>query len=153
MSSIEAAYRGVPIVGMPFLLDQESNVQKFVAKGLGVKLDYRTLTKESILSAVREILNNDSYRQNTKELVAVIRNQPQSALDRAVYWTEYVIRHKGAPHLRSAAADLPWYQYLLLDVMFVLTTGALLVTFIVYLTLRTLYKILTGKTNRKEKFE
>jgi len=88
-----------------------------------------------------------------KELSAVIRNQPQSALDRAVYWTEYVIRHKGAPHLRSVAADLPWYQYLLLDVMFVLTTGALLVTFIVYLTLRTLYKILTGKYSRKEKFE
>ena len=59
MSSVEAAYRGVPIVGMPFFLDQEANVHKFVAKGLGVKLDYRTLTKESILSAVREILNND----------------------------------------------------------------------------------------------
>jgi glucuronosyltransferase len=88
-----------------------------------------------------------------KELSAVIRSQPQSALDRAVYWTEYVIRHKGAPHLRSVAADLPLYQYLLLDVMFVLTTGALLVTFIVYLTLRTVYKILTGKNNRKEKFE
>lgn len=88
-----------------------------------------------------------------KELSAVIRNQPQSALDRAVYWTEYVIKHKGAPHLRSVAVDLQWYQYLLLDVMFVLTTGALLVTFIAYLTLRTIYKILTGKTNRKEKFQ
>jgi glucuronosyltransferase len=88
-----------------------------------------------------------------KELSAVIRNQPQSALDRAVYWTEYVIRHKGAPHLRSVAADLPWYQYLLLDVMFVLTTGVLLVTFTIYLTLKSVYKILTGKTIRKEKFE
>jgi glucuronosyltransferase len=59
MSSLEAVYRGVPVVGIPFFLDQEANVQKFVAKGLGVKLDYSTLTKESILSAVREILNND----------------------------------------------------------------------------------------------
>jgi len=59
MSSIEAAYRGVPVVGIPFFMDQKANVQKFLAKGLGVKLDYTTLTKESILSAVREILNND----------------------------------------------------------------------------------------------
>jgi glucuronosyltransferase len=59
MSIIEAAYRGVPVVGIPFFLDQKANVQKSLAKGLGVKLDYRTLTKESILSAVREILNND----------------------------------------------------------------------------------------------
>lgn len=59
MSSLEAVYRGVPVVGMPFLFDQKANVEKFLAKGLGVKLDYSTLTKESILSAVREILNND----------------------------------------------------------------------------------------------
>jgi glucuronosyltransferase len=88
-----------------------------------------------------------------KKLSAVIRNQPQSALDRAIYWTEYVIKHKGAPHLRSAAADLPWYQYLLLDVLFVLTTGGLLLVSTVYLTLRTLYKILTRTVIRKEKFE
>jgi glucuronosyltransferase len=37
-----------------------------------------------------------------------------------VYWTEYVIRHKGAPHMRSAALDLTWYQYFLLDVFAVL---------------------------------
>jgi glucuronosyltransferase len=59
MSSIEAASRGVPVVGIPFFLDQKANVQKLLAKGLGVKLDYSTLTKESILTAVREILNND----------------------------------------------------------------------------------------------
>jgi glucuronosyltransferase len=88
-----------------------------------------------------------------KELSAVIRNQPQSALDRAVYWTEYVIRHKGAPHLRSVAADLPWYQYLLLDVILVLTTGVLLVTFTIYLTLKTVYKLITGKSIRKDKSE
>jgi Glycosyl transferases, related to UDP-glucuronosyltransferase len=59
MSSIEAVYRGVPVVGMPIFFDQNANIKKFLAKGLGVKLDYRTLTKESVLSAVREILNND----------------------------------------------------------------------------------------------
>jgi glucuronosyltransferase len=84
---------------------------------------------------------------------AVIRNQPQSALDRAVYWTEYVLRHNGAPHLRSVAADLPWYQYLLIDVMFVLTAAVLLVTVTIYLTLKAVYKILTGKTIRKDKSE
>jgi glucuronosyltransferase len=86
-----------------------------------------------------------------KTLSAVLRDQPQTPLDRAVYWTEYVIRHKGAPHLRSAAADLSWYQYLLLDVMLLLAVGALLVVLISYLALRTLYKILTRKATKKEK--
>jgi UDP:flavonoid glycosyltransferase YjiC (YdhE family) len=59
MSITEAAYRGVPVVGIPFMFDQHANVQKLLSKVLGVKLDYRTLTKESILSAVREVLHND----------------------------------------------------------------------------------------------
>jgi glucuronosyltransferase len=86
-----------------------------------------------------------------KRLSAVLNDQPQTPLERAVYWTEYVIRHKGAPHLKSAAADLPWYQYLLLDVMLVLATGALLVALISYLALSTLYKILTSTAAAKEK--
>lgn len=59
MSSMEAAYRGVPIVGIPFFLDQKVNAKKFVKRGLGVQLDYNTLTKETVLTAVREVLNND----------------------------------------------------------------------------------------------
>lgn len=37
-------------------------------------------------------------------------------IDKVIWWTEYVIRHGGAKHLRNPAADLPWYQYFLLDV-------------------------------------
>lgn len=40
-----------------------------------------------------------------------------SAMDTAVYWTEYVIRHKGAAHLKPVTVDMPWYQYLLLDII------------------------------------
>lgn len=43
-----------------------------------------------------------------------------SPMDTAIYWTEYVIRHKGAPHLRSTAVGMPWYQYYLIDVFFVI---------------------------------
>lgn len=43
-------------------------------------------------------------------------DQPISGIEKVVWWTEYVIRNGGAKHLRNPAADLPWYQYLLLDV-------------------------------------
>jgi len=49
-----------------------------------------------------------------------------------VYWTEYVIHHKGAPHLRSAELDLAWYQYFLLDVIAVLVLFAVCVLVAVY---------------------
>lgn len=33
-----------------------------------------------------------------------------------VFWTEYVLKYNGAKHLKTAAADMPLYQYLLLDI-------------------------------------
>lgn len=47
---------------------------------------------------------------------SIFHDRPMSAIDKAIYWVEYVIRHKGAHHLRSSAVDLTWYQYYLLDV-------------------------------------
>lgn len=46
-----------------------------------------------------------------------MHDRPMKPMDLAVYWTEFVIRHRGAPHLRVAGLDLPWYKYLLIDVI------------------------------------
>lgn len=48
------------------------------------------------------------------------------------YWTRYVIRHKGAPHLKSYALNLTWYQYLLLDVFAVIFLITLLILYFLY---------------------
>ena len=63
-------------------------------------------------------------------------------MDTAIYWTEYVIRHRGAPHMRTAGADLPLYQYLLLDVTAVLVTAILAVVYVIYFMLRKLLIII-----------
>jgi len=47
-------------------------------------------------------------------------------MDKAIFWTEYVLRHKGAKHLKSAGADLKWFQLHLLDVYAVLFAPILL---------------------------
>jgi len=80
-----------------------------------------------------------------KKLSAISKDEPQSSLNRAVWWTEYVIRHNGAKHLRSAALDLAWYQYLLLDVaafLFILIAITVLVS---YLILKIVYRYLTAQ--------
>ena len=46
-----------------------------------------------------------------------LRDQPQDPVTRAVYWIEYVVRHGGAPHLRSPELDLNWIQLNNLDVV------------------------------------
>jgi hypothetical protein len=85
-----------------------------------------------------------SYRKNAKQLSRLFRDRPQTPLETAIFWTEYVIRHKGAPHLRSAAVDLAWYQYLLLDVVAVVVTFVAMVLWVVY----ALFKKLIGIYSR-----
>lgn len=58
-------------------------------------------------------------------MAAIFHDRPMSALDTAVYWVEYVIKHGGAQHLRSPAVELSWYQYRLLDVFSLTTSVAL----------------------------
>jgi glucuronosyltransferase len=92
-----------------------------------------------------------SYRENAKRLSSVYRDRPMSALDTAIFWTEYVIRHKGAPHLRPAVLDLAWYQYLLLDVLAFIGLCAATAIFIAYVITRKLFRLLNSYSRRKTK--
>ncbi|KAF2900031.1 hypothetical protein ILUMI_06156 [Ignelater luminosus] len=113
----EAIYNHIPMVGMPFFGDQITNIKKMVAKGLGLSVDYDTMDKTTLKNTILEVMNNPKYRNKVRELAELAQDQPNTGLERAIWWTEYVLRHKGAPHLRSPAIDLPFYQYFLLDVI------------------------------------
>ena len=49
---------------------------------------------------------------------------------------EYVIRHKGAPHLKCATLRLNWYQNQLLDVYLILGAGLVITLLIIYKVLK-----------------
>lgn len=46
-----------------------------------------------------------------------------------------MIRHRGAPELRSVGADLPWYQYYLVDVVSFCVRIIVLILYLVYFLL------------------
>jgi len=91
------------------------------------------------------------YREKAQLLSRIFRDQPITPLQKAVYWTEYVIRHKGRSHLRSAVLYLAWYQYFLLDFIAVLALAVGSVALIVYMTIRAvLGKIYCGGRHKKD---
>jgi len=58
MGTMEAVYSGVPMVAIPLFGDQFFNVRNYEEGGIAVKLDYESITKENVLTAVREVLYN-----------------------------------------------------------------------------------------------
>ncbi|CAJ0956534.1 unnamed protein product, partial [Ranitomeya imitator] len=67
---------------------------------------------------VKWLPQNDllATKRTFQRLATMHLDRPIHPLDLAVYWVEFVMRHKGAPHLRPAAHDLNWIQYHSLDV-------------------------------------
>jgi glucuronosyltransferase len=90
------------------------------------------------------------YRENAQRLYLIIRDQPLTPLQQAVYWTEYVIRHKGAPRLRSAVLDLAWYQCFLLDVIAVLALASVCILLILLIVCRVILKKLNGPKSHEK---
>lgn len=70
--------------------------------------------------------------KNAKTASKIFKDRPMSPTQSVAYWTDYVLRHKGAPHLRSHALSLSWYQYFLLDVIAVVLVFISLVLFVSY---------------------
>lgn len=61
------------------------------------------------------------------------KDQPLSGLEKAVWWTEYVIRHKGATHFKNPMTDLPFYQVYLMDVIGFILVILIFSAYIIYL--------------------
>lgn len=72
------------------------------------------------------------YKESATQLRDIFLDRPMKPLDMGVYWIEYVLRHKGASHLRSPSLDLSFPQYMLLDVVALSTAITLLTIFILH---------------------
>ncbi|XP_075058928.1 UDP-glucuronosyltransferase 2A1-like isoform X3 [Mixophyes fleayi] len=113
----EAIYHGIPMVGMPLFADQPDNIIHMKTKGMAVMLDINKMQTQDLVDAVNTVINNPTYKENAMRISSIHHDQPIKPLDRAVFWIEFVMRHKGAKHLRPASHDLTWYQYHCLDVI------------------------------------
>ncbi|XP_043826244.1 UDP-glucuronosyltransferase 2A3-like isoform X7 [Dromiciops gliroides] len=146
----EAIYHGVPMIGVPMFADQPDNIAHMKAKGAAVEVDFNSMTTKDMLNALKTVINNPSYKENAMRLSRIHHDQPVKPLDRAVFWIEFVMRHKGAKHLRPAAHDLTWYQYHSLDVIgFLLACVAAFVFIVTKCCLFCCRKL--GKSGKKQK--
>uniref|UniRef100_A0A8D2DY25 glucuronosyltransferase n=1 Tax=Sciurus vulgaris TaxID=55149 RepID=A0A8D2DY25_SCIVU len=148
----EAIYHGIPMIGIPLFVDQLDNISHLKIKGAAIRLDFNTMSSTDLLEALNEVIKDPSYKENVLRLSRIHHDQPVKPLDRAVFWIEFVMRHKGAKHLRVAAHDLSWFQYYSLDVVGFLFTCVATVILIVTKCCM-LYCQKFAKTGKKKKGE
>ena len=54
----EALYHGVPLVVVPILADQHDTATRVVERGMGLRITRHDVSKNRVVEALREVLNN-----------------------------------------------------------------------------------------------
>ncbi|KAF7650941.1 hypothetical protein LDENG_00118440 [Lucifuga dentata] len=145
----EAIYHGVPILGLPLMYDQDDNLFRMKARGVARVLDIGTLDKDVFLEELKAVLYEPSYREKMWALSRLHRDQPMKPLDRAIFWIEFVMRHKGAAHLKTSSFKMSWIQYNSIDVMVLLLASIVLILLIFILTMKCLCRRVFGRRKGK----
>ncbi|XP_076057693.1 UDP-glycosyltransferase UGT5-like [Oratosquilla oratoria] len=150
LSMQESLYHGTPLLALPIFADQPKNGDKIRINGYGITLIWEELTVDLIVDSIRALIEQPKYAREMAGVSRVLRDQMESPLDRAVWWTEYAVRHKGADALRSPAADLSWIEYFLLDVIYLFIAALVLFLWIAYKLSVKVKALLSKKSKNKE---
>jgi len=102
----ETVYHGVPVVTMPVFCDHDVNSAKAEVDGYAIKLDLQTLSANQLYKAIMKVIHNPRYRNSARHRQKLFLDQRSTALDTAIYWTEYVLRHNGAYHLQTPSRNM-----------------------------------------------
>ncbi|XP_017056401.1 UDP-glucosyltransferase 2 [Drosophila ficusphila] len=137
----EAQYHGVPMLAIPIFGDQQGNAEIMTKSGFGRWLDIVTLTAEELEESIHEVLENPSYRETIGKFSNLYRDRPLTARQSVVYWTEYVLRHRGAFHLQSPLIHMDFVSRNNLDVHVVV----LIVSLVLFYIFIVIFKILFRK--------
>ncbi|CAH1709870.1 UDP-glucosyltransferase 2 [Aphis gossypii] len=140
----EAVDAGVPVLGFPLYYDQPRNLQSLVDAGMAITMELLSITEQQFLHGIKELLHNKNYTKNALITAERFKDRPMTPQESVVYWTEYVLRHKGAHHLKSEALNLTWYQYMLLDVILVFVVSFLAIMYLIYKMFKYFYSLATN---------
>ncbi|KAF4110205.1 hypothetical protein G5714_009457 [Onychostoma macrolepis] len=147
----EAIYHGVPMLGLPLMFDQFDNMIRLEARGVAQVLDVAALDVDTLTQALRDILDeNQPYQKNMRRMSSLHRDTPIKPMDSAIFWLEFVMRHKGAVHLRTESYRLPWYSYYCVDVLMLIMSLFTAVCVLLVLMSRALLKVFVKKRKSKK---
>lgn len=93
-----------------------------------------------------------SFAEQAKLVSERFRDQPLTPIETAKHWVKHVAKNKGAPHLRSAAVELPFYALYNIDIWAFISIVFILTFLIFYKLLKLIISfIFVLKEHKKTK--
>ncbi|XP_053359522.1 UDP-glucuronosyltransferase 2B20-like [Clarias gariepinus] len=150
-SIYEAIYHGVPMLAIPLILDQFENMVRLKAKGIAKVLELTDLNINTLTESIKNLLDEKQpYMENMHEISSRHHDTPIKPMDSIIFWLEFVIRHKGAAHLRTESYKMPWYTYHNVDILAFILSAFMIISLIFALSCKLLLKELQRKRKVKQ---
>lgn len=135
----EAVNHGVPTVVLSMGGDGPSNGVKLTERGMGLWMDLKDCSSEDLKYMISEVVEKKKYKENAKHVSLLYHSNDMTVSERIVFWTNYLLKTKGAEHLIPASVELNFFQYYLIDVIAFLTLLVLVAVFVSIFTIKRLF--------------
>lgn len=112
-------------------------------------MKFQDINRENLKHSLNELLYNPIYKNQVNKVSQIFRDRPLPAMDTAMYWIDYVIRHRGAPHNRSSGLDLKWYEFYLLDVILFVVLCLVIILVTTFVVLKQIIKLVNQTSKVK----
>ena len=119
--------------------------------GWGAQVAYSNLTETSLSWALNEVLSNPKYTENVLKIRNRLKDQPQTPMEKAIFWVEYVMRHDGAHFMQTSARHLSSIEYYNLDIYATFAVVALLAILIPIFVVKKITKLICSLMRPKPK--
>lgn len=111
--------------------------------GIALGLDKESATADEIHHQLWRVLNERQFQQSVQQLSQLMRDVKEPPLERAIDLIHYLIRHKGAPHLKLASRSLNFVQYFSIDALIFLAFIFLCLCYLQFIMLKKFISVIS----------
>lgn len=151
LSTHEATWHAVPMVAIPFFVDQVRNSFKSMRDGVAEIIRYEDISASMVEQKVRLVLEDSSYQTNMDIRSARFRDQPEHPLSRAVWWIEYMLRNPNPQHLQSPVLEIGSFVANSYDIIMICNILAIAICVLATRITCRIFKVMLKKTSRNRK--
>lgn len=125
---------------------------KSIEIGIAERYSLRDVNNITFADSIKHARENELLRTNMDSFSKSFRDQPETPMERAVWWTEWLLRNPdSASYLRNPAIELNVFQRQAMDIIAFLTAVALMIVYLGFRIIKFIVKRSTVSKDNKKK--